>query len=774
MVKSIARHGRPVEVAFPSLKAPTQLLRQMKHVEQLDQMLTVAPVFCNCIGSIRQSIYDDMFLFADCVIYSHLDRAIDRASLQLHLHIEGLVKEDNMRTAESMLEALRLVEVIMKKLPILLRIAETFYRMETKPLPALPAHATKNPGAEGSYIIEVTDDPSPSTEDRVIRWLESQVSLPSDTTESATLVGSKLEDGPPASQTTPRGNKHNLIRRVLQMSPEPSKAKIRPTENTTPGETTAESPKVSPISRFLSKRTPLAVVNPDNSSLTSSTTTLVPPEAIVESPYVVRQSYIYDCTDPLRPQKKVTMPLPAGDTVAIRLDSSGDVKAASLPALHVPQVFAAICARWDEMPPHTGKSLTTAQQRVWIRHVHHVRGCLARLLLAWLTEYWRAAQDAWVLPQLRNFVTTRFAYAQLDEEFIDRFIAATERAEQDEHISRLQRAMKVERQGAPPVVPRFEIALCPDDDYTLNIWVFETAAGRERFAGQVTDLAHGLFRTIDPEEAVARWVNGKPIFFDLQKFEEELLFWVAQSILSLKNREERVAMIEFWLDVATICVRLRNFSSASSIFGGLVFSPVERLSLTILDVAIPSKDQYRKLDAIFGGTNNYAVYRRALAENDMPAVPLMSVLHKDVISANEISGPVGLTSDPDAAKTLIHFSAFRMLKKTICTMEACLVQYNIDPVPVIQDWIRNQLAVLPHAEHRALSQQMDELSRQLEARAPPPIQKGLTWLQTVTGSVESGVFTLKTLPDPGAAPPAPKLRKNKSIATLLNLRTRSK
>ncbi|KAJ6559139.1 ras guanine nucleotide exchange factor domain-containing protein [Mycena vulgaris] len=766
MVPNIHRYNLSVDVLFPSLVTPIHLMRQMMHPEQLDQMKTLVTIFCGSVDSIQKSVLGDKFLLLSCVIYHHLNDSISLAIEQLRSHIESPATGDEPRTGDAMVEVMRLVDIVMRQLPVLIKTVGTFHRMKLKPLPALPVDELEDsfsPDEGAAHILDLSDDTPPLSEDGGKTSPESPTS---DATES-TPVSSNSADGVPVAQTTPKRKKHKFIRRVLQIPPEDSKAGK---ENTPLGEAASESPKsasASPVRRFLlSRRPPLAVVNPDVSSITSSTTTLVTSEAVDENPYIVRQSCIYDCMDPLRPDEMVSMPLPVGDTVAIRLDSNGDVRAASLPALiqlltshhALPvdelretfflsfrlfssshQVFAAIRARWDERPPHTGTALTPAQRRVWIQHVYHVRGCLARLLFVWLDEYWRPQHDRAVLADLRSFVEQRFSYAHLDEDFIALVFAAIERAEHQEHTSRLQRAMEVERQGAPPAVSAFDIELRPEDDYTLNIAVFETVTGRERFAGQITDLAHKLFRKIDPEDAVAQWVSSARVFFDLQKFEEELLFWVAQSILSLKNREERVAMIEFWLDVATICVSLRNFSSASSIFGGLVFSPVERLSLTILDIAIPKRHA---------------------------AVPLMTVLHKDVISANEISGSVALTNEPDAAKTLIHIGAFRMLKRTICIMESCLVHH--------QDWIHTQLAVLPHAEHAALSQQMDILSRELEARAPLPIQKGQTWLQTVKGSVETGGFTLHTLPDPGAASLAPKLRKNKSIATLLNLRTRSK
>ncbi|KAF8147317.1 ras guanine nucleotide exchange factor domain-containing protein, partial [Mycena galopus ATCC 62051] len=245
------------------------------------------------------------------------------------------------------------------------------------------------------------------------------------------------------------------------------------------------------------------------------------------------------------------------------------------------------------------------------------------------------------------------------------------------------------------------------------------------------------------------------------------------SVVELQSREERVAMIEFWLDVASICVNLRNFSSASAIFGGLVFSPVERLSLTILDIALPSKEQYRALNTLFNGANNYAVYRRLLAANAYPAVPLIVVLAKTSSPPRKSPAPWRSRTTP-APKDPDQLQRVPDAQEDYLYDGSCLVQYNISPIRMIQDWIDKQLAVLPRAEHPAITERMAQMSEQLEGRAPPPIKKGETWLQTVKGSVALNDFVLYTLPDPGTVAPGPaKLRKNKSIAPLLNLRVRA-
>ncbi|KAJ6457851.1 hypothetical protein C8R47DRAFT_1203339 [Mycena vitilis] len=447
------------------------------------------------------------------------------------------------------------------------------------------------------------------------------------------LISPPLPSSPNVKPTnTPKAFKHKLIQRLLQLRADfASKPKPR---------TDAE------------KRPSRAVLDLDALSFAESFARSEPQD---DRPYVVtygRQSFIYDRADPLCPEEKVDMPLPEGDEVAIRLDSNGDVKAASLPALvqlltshHVipldeicetlflffrlfssaRKLFAALRARWDQRAPDTGVELTAQQQRVWAIHICYIRNCLAQLILTWLDEYWRPTTDGSILAQLRVFVQRRFKNAGLVQGFTALVIDALDRAAHKENVSRAQRAREIERQGAPPDASPLQLVLRPEDDYCMNLAVFESTLGRERFAAQITALAHKHFRALDPEVAVARWVTSEPTFFQIQKLEEALLMWVAQSIVELRAREGRVTMIEFWLDVASICVNLRNFSSGSAIFGGLVLSPVERLSLTILEVGISSKEQYRQLNRLFDGTNNYALYRRTLAANNLPAVPLSRV-----------------------------------------------------------------------------------------------------------------------------------------------------
>ncbi|KAJ7288273.1 ras guanine nucleotide exchange factor domain-containing protein [Mycena rebaudengoi] len=777
LLRATRRTGR-LEVTFPSIFRPAKLLRQIKGAEHLPRMRSLAPVFSTCLATILKSIQDQVPEAEFDSTYQEMRCGVVYTGDMFMEHVKKASTQEPDLAYKDMQEALRFMHFTLQGLGMLLQTAESI-RNDKKPLPPLP---TDEPLSD--LVVEILEEPISSSSSPTAEGGESSpASLASDATPDPSSDPILRPQTPP----TLKGRKGRLIKRILMMASAPKAPPTLTVRNS------ADAPSFSSSTpTLLNSANDASSIAPDTGS-----TTAPEPDYVAEA---------------LAALEDFDMPLPA-ETLALHRDfETQELRAASLSALVTlltsdrsaqehdlqaiffltfrlfsdpMQLVAAIEARWDELPSCRLEFLWLAQRRQMLQKSLVMRTAVANLVQTWLDEYWRPEQDACALSPLRTFIHLRLAAGGVPAPIAAHVLAGLDRASQAKHGVR-RRAWE-ERAPTERVAVPFDIVLREQDDYTMNLAVFETAPGRVRLAEQITARAAALYGDIDAEDAVRRWgadaqsAGAKPIFFALQVLEETMLFWVAQSVLELKKREERAAMIEFWLDMATTCVGLRNFSSASAIFGGLVYSPVERLSLTILEVAIPSKEQYRTLNALFGGNNNFAAYRRALAENDLPAIPLMTVLRKDVISANEISGPVALSDYPGAEKTLININAFRMLRKTIAAMEACLVPYNIARSSIIQEWIDTQLAVLPHAEHAVLGAQMDTLSRALEPRAPAPIQKGETWLQTLTGSVEDGTFTLHALLDSDLAtlqpqppvPAGPRLHKSRSIATLLSLRTPS-
>ncbi|CAK5284165.1 unnamed protein product [Mycena citricolor] len=739
--------------------------------EGIPEIAALVTVLLTSIESVLQSIFHREFLLRQCIVHTQIRDTIVHRSYELRDHVAGMAAGDIPCVRENAQEIKGLIRGIVGHLLILHRKVEEFHRVDMKPLPALPieeAEESNPPQAEASSPVAhspIVDSPVSDSQSRTTEadsTLGTTDTTPESSTTTVSAVVSSESKSPLVKPRTRRRDK--LLQRLLQLRED-----------------------------FLKS------FRADSEALASS---------LEERKATARQSFINDRVDPGGNGETVDMPLPTGAAVAICFDQNGDVRAASLTALvhiltshHVftmdevsetfflafrlfssPQaVLEAVQERWDEQPPLPLDQLSLPQQRVWLQQKTYVANCIAQLILTWLDDYWRPKYDKHMLPQLSEFVKGKFPAAGIPAPVLGLLQDALHRASQPDYNPRRQRTFDTERDGPPPPPPDFFLLVTPDDDFGVSLSCFDAPGGSEQLAVELTHKAHGLFRAIDIEPTVFKWVkNRRDEQLQLIVMEETILVWVANSILTLANRTARVQRIEFWLDVAAVklfwlaqllhCIC--DIRWLGSVAGGAIerdnsgkFSSPSLSSIQSYlaqNLSIKSKEQYRLLSSMYD--KNFAAYRRELSKSTdckLPVVPLISTaLRQDVISAYELSD---LTNE--AEKELIHFSAFKILRRTIRSMEASMLPYNIQPLQTVQTFIQQQLD--GYRSHDAFLNTFDAMSLQLEGRAPAPIQKGRAWLQTIKGSPESGQFALFELPDPRTASPPSFMQK---FAAFLNLR----
>nr|GAT53401.1 cell division control protein Cdc25 [Mycena chlorophos] len=524
-----------------------------------------------------------------------------------------------------------------------------------------------------------------------------------------------------------------------------------------------------------------------------------PTEEEPSTPFEFQLSRLYDRSDPANPGVVVEMPLPK---LAMQLDSQGQLQAASLSTMLLlltsyqslgfeenlvetfflsfrlfssPDALMDIFeARWNEETPSCAdQELTSSQRRVWARRLTAVRRCLVELVIIWLEGFWRHEKDEHLAPRLRAFIQ-RFPEDNT-EDALEALKTALEHGAKGAAI-RFKRAKEALATRDIPDVSSPALYVLNGCDFTID--KLANPEGIAMLAEQMAWLSHSMYRKIDPEDLVRMWAGEGPSFCELQHFEETTLCWVVYTIIMEEERSKRVGMMEFWLAVATASVDLRNFSAASAIFGGLVYASIERLWKTILELSIKSKYQYRALDTLLNGFNNYAVYRRAVAAYDLPTVPIMAVLRKDVISSKQLIGMVPRGDEP-VEDRLIHLNAFRKLNTVVQFMESCFVKYTIEPDMGHQRLITHWTKYWLPESIEMMPTKTDEFSRALEGPPPPFVRKGRTWLQTVQGSVDdpNANFTVHDLPDPGASngphSPTSSRRRMFSLPKVLSVSIRS-
>jgi len=592
-----------LEETYPSIFVPINLLRLVEGVKDLDRLRSLAQVFATCLQTIIHSM--------DTLPYDiRLNPTYELAKYGVvftgGLFAAQVAKIDSdwyaAQVAEGMEMALELMDITIASLRNFLEVAERIL-VENKPLPALPSEDSAEP-------LRAKAESAPGTLANIVaEVLQSPESTPVTPSLEPVYTSKRKPANNPARKASSQ-RKGSIIRRILQRTPKASNASTLPSE--TESFLTLVGPEFG--------TTP--IVEPSKSLAESA-----PPKPS----YILRQSAVYFPADPYCPEVDVEMPLPAGDTVAVRLDHLGAYKAASLTALvrmltskdavtdleftdtffmcfrmfsSPMQFFELLIKRFDEQPP---ASLTTVQLRVWTREMMHVRIRVAKTIRIWLTEYWRPEFDSEVLEHLQAFALDRIV-GDLPDQLAMRILEGlNDLVNGKEHRGvKRQKQLEIVKYSAMVEEPKpTGFLLVPKS--TPQLSQFESKAGREELARQLTIKASEIFFKIDPAEVVIFWKkkNDKGVGPKVQatnSFEKSLGLWVTSTILDQLTERRRVDLIEFWFDISTvssnnpyiwscdlsrrcvsqICVRLRNFSCAHAIYLGVANPAVGRLKHTVL------------------------------------------------------------------------------------------------------------------------------------------------------------------------------------------------
>ncbi|KAG5651659.1 hypothetical protein H0H81_007939, partial [Sphagnurus paluster] len=448
-------------------------------------------------------------------------------------------------------------------------------------------------------------------------------------------------------------------------------------------------------------------------------------EREAEVPYIPRQSAFYYTADPYC-GTDVEMPIPTGDSIAVRLDHKGEMKAASMTALvriltskesvldpdfialffisfrffSSPKHFLeALIRRYDEEPP---ADLNSQQFSVWVRSHMNAQIRVGRAILMWLDVYWKQDDDDEVLEDLQNFVLDRFV-GELPEGMVDQIIVGIDRVwepmcRRDRRLEDV-RFIYTSRTGAPPFpINHFPITKV-DTSLPLSeqLMIFNGPQGREEFARQLTIPINHKLGLVDPEDAIKywqfkddakrkeeidRWEIAR-ILKSIIEFERALCSWVTFSVLEEHTVAKRRMMLEFWTDIAIRCLNLRNFSGANCILNGLSSGAITRLKHTVLSVDALTKQHYRTLQDYFSGQDNYVIYREALSVVE-PTVQVLAPLIRDVISVlSVLSTSIGAT-DNSSEKNMINLCSYRVILKTVrsmCMLSKFLLLSGLNVIP---------------------------------------------------------------------------------------------
>ncbi|KAF9013243.1 ras guanine nucleotide exchange factor domain-containing protein [Cyathus striatus] len=452
-------------------------------------------------------------------------------------------------------------------------------------------------------------------------------------------------------------------------------------------------------------------------------------EEMVLSRYRPRQSAIYLPSDPLYPKFDVEMPMPSGEAAAVMASQDGGIQAGTLYALvniltsngcvagsqfyktffigfrlfstsH--QFLDELMRRYEQPLPL--EEWNQAQQRVAEREALLIRTRVVKVVMDWLHVHWVPEEDGEVLSSMLQFVDIVANGGLFPQKTVDRLAQEVQkRANGDYVIPKHKQYRCLSLQCAPDCkVADFNF---PENYSTGSVYEhlmkFNSPLGWQEFAKQITAHASELFQEIKPEDLVMYWrvkqesnkfrrplQEAKRSNEALARFESGLCIWVPSTIVLLEERVSRANLIVFWLEVATICVDLRNFCSACAIHTGLMKSAVTRMKDTLMNVPIRNKIQFRKLEKLFKANPYFTALRSSI---DVPTVPGL-MFHFCPLSV-EKAKTMTLEADPEEGHenyTLINLGRYHWMEQIIQDLNSCL-PHLLPKNVIFQAWFLDQL-----------------------------------------------------------------------------------
>ncbi|KAI8837922.1 ras guanine nucleotide exchange factor domain-containing protein [Chytriomyces cf. hyalinus JEL632] len=182
--------------------------------------------------------------------------------------------------------------------------------------------------------------------------------------------------------------------------------------------------------------------------------------------------------------------------------------------------------------------------------------------------------------------------------------------------------------------------------------------------------------------------------------------WVVTRILMGKKPKARAKMITKFVEIAMELWHQHNFNTLMAVISGLRSTPIDRLKQTTLLFPDSVKEDLEKLEQLMSSERQFARYRAALHEADLPCIPYLGVTCKDLIYIEE-----GVQDYlPDGS---VNFSKLLMMGDIILTVQQLQSKPHNDP--------RDEDILSFILESTVLSEeQAFDLSLQLEPRQPQP------------------------------------------------------
>ncbi|KII86773.1 hypothetical protein PLICRDRAFT_268417 [Plicaturopsis crispa FD-325 SS-3] len=370
---------------------------------------------------------------------------------------------------------------------------------------------------------------------------------------------------------------------------------------------------------------------------------------------------------------------------------------------HPSDVYKQLVARYYEPAP---RKITPAQKHVWERDSIARKVKVAQQLCAWLELYWRHRSDDELLPQIRAFAIEIAQDASVPRHLSQMVIDAFQKCVQHKDNG-LQRRLQL-------VTPlRYDSAvldLIAYDGASVILPLLYNDTGRTQLAQALTRIAFQLHRQMEPEDFVLFYFNhqrgeeASKYIASCASMVNAVTAWVKKTILSASP--DRIWTLSCFVNVASLCLEMRNYAYAQAIYVGVASTEVLNAvnlvgdmgngSELFADLSDGQNEQYITLKELFGPWSPRR-YTNAINCSDLAAVPLLWKIQQTLCAAEEKASLLGT-----ANKSMINIQRCRDITVSLKMMDLVHKPVEIPLNESVHKWLMNSLHEFLAANTKAL------------------------------------------------------------------------
>jgi len=172
-----------------------------------------------------------------------------------------------------------------------------------------------------------------------------------------------------------------------------------------------------------------------------------------------------------------------------------------------------------------------------------------------------------------------------------------------------------------------------------------------------------LLKRIDAEELLHKNFSkpeAAPNFMEMVEVFNKWSQWVPTEVLCRETATQRAELLTLFIKTANRCVAMNNFNTSCAILAGLGHPSITRLRSSWEKVKKKHLQKWKKLQDLFEMARNFSNYRAAERKAEVPFVPYLGILPKDLNSIEE--------NNPNTVNGLINVRKLRLIWRVVRTL----------------------------------------------------------------------------------------------------------